>query len=181
MVLNASYAGFLFTIVSIGISIGLWFISTRLIRRFDPSASLLSGIIALLALSSGIIAGIVTWSIFTTEVIEIASFETRRYVVVGNVDYTAGDAQHVPVSWNEDDIYLVNTTDDLLVEDYVQYGIGIDFGFVTPIPSHGYDITTIYPDYYPWQEAPQQVESTYIMDSKFWIRKARSDDQFTHK
>lgn len=128
-------------------------------KRKGTSQKTINQFIAAAVFFAGPVIAIALLLNFTSSITEITSTNHKTFTTLGSFDYTASDGQtvHIDLS-NEYDDYLVNLTDEVLIKDYISYGLGMNFDNGTRIPPHSSINTYGSPDYYPWQTPPSEIE-----------------------
>lgn len=175
MVLSSGLATFLTVLTALGITGLLLFLYLRFTKRTHP---LLDKLVVIFAF----IAGMIFWGFcgsHSVSISVISSNSIKHYTAVWPCTFKASDDHEYDIVYDDYGQCIINATDEDLVADFVMYGMGIDFGYVTAIPAHSLYNTSCQPDYLPWQTAPDQVTSSIKMDSKLWIRRPEPDDEYT--
>lgn len=166
------YSGWLFFfIVSAITTIAVVLIAKRYERIGTKPNTFVQFLLAGLFLA-GPIAAITLLVNTTSTITEISTNNHSTYLTLGSFDYEASDGQivHVDLS-NEYDDYTVNVTDEVMIDDYLQYGLGISFDNGTVIPPHSSINTYGSPDYFPWDTPPSEIEvnANLGMGGKTWV------------
>ena len=181
MILDATYAGWLLFFVSTAVSIGLFMLSKRVTDNWNPTPGFFSRVFRLVALCSGFTIGFIIWRFYTYSFVVITTTGLVCYESIGSNEYTALDGNIYLIEPGEYKYLMINATNENYVEDYVMYGMTMDFGFVTLLPAHGTDYVPSPPEYMPWETPPDKVMSSIGFDSKLWIRRPEPNDQYTHE
>lgn len=180
MTVSTSLAYTIFIVLSIAFSIVAFVFALRKTKHIDAERAGFGPKVLLFAcLFSGAVPGVYCWSKFTTTVIEISPIDENQCIVIGSAHYTSSDGHTVPIDYNENDVYIINTGNDTLIREYVAYGIGLNTDDNKElIAPHSLLICRDLPDYYPWDLAPDQIEvpKGTFMGARYWFHYSWTPD-----
>ncbi|HTF02859.1 MAG TPA: hypothetical protein VK826_02505, partial [Bacteroidia bacterium] len=149
----------IFIVLSLAVSVSLSVFAARKMKHVDAErVGFGLKVLAFSCVFSGIILGWFCWSKFTTTVIEISPIDEGACTVVGSGDYVSSDGQIVPVDYSEQDVYVINIGNDTLIRECIGYGLVFNTGENKElIAPHSFMICKHPPDYYPWEQTPDQI------------------------
>lgn len=177
MVLSSGLATFLIILAALAITGLIIFLYLRFAKNTPP-------LLDKLVVGFAFLAGLIFWGKaggYCISISVITKSNVSHYTALWPCRYVASDNHEYEIEYDTYGHCIINATDEDFVADYVQYGMGMDFGYVTLIPAHGIYHSTGTPDYLPWETPPDHVMSSINMSSKLWIRRPEPGDEYTHE
>ena len=139
-----------------------------------------SQFISVFGFVAGVTAGIMAWSHFAIAVVEYrGDHDVRTRIAIGPGEFDSGDGQKILLKMNGGkDVFIVNETDQPLALQKTHYGSRPDDPDYGPeyIYTHSYLLVRNIPDFYPWENPPEQIlintQTEGESNVRLWLRKA---------